>query len=276
MRVHKLNRAVLATVLIVGTVLAVSAIPAFGESCDGEGSIFDGGGDVAGWCDSFQTPAPTNPDPATCVLRRVPAEDAPFLPPNFWMRVPEGYFVGAYYCDGERATPLSFYPEAEPLPVVAPEDVRDLARTRIQPPPPVAATNPPHEEREAVVHVPTWLWLEETYWQPLTQTDAEGAVVVRVEARPALATWSMGEGTTTCEGPGVPWEPGRGEDETYCSYTYTHSSADQPGGRYEARVDVRWDFYWWLNGEPQGYFGSVTVGSPFSVAVGEIQAVQTR
>ena len=87
----------------------------------------------------------------------------------------------------------------------------------------------------------------------------------------------MGDGgEVTCLGPGAEWQSGLSEDDTDCSYTYLHSSYGLEDGRFNASVTVAWEFEWWLNGVYQGSFGAVGVSTDFALAVGEIQAIETK
>jgi hypothetical protein len=176
--------------------------------------------------------------------------------------------------DGREAAEVQIIVEVTPA--VPPEVVRDQVAARIDPPTPVPATSPPLE-RHAVVRIPTWLFLDAGYWVPLEVSESRGVVTVTVRATPTQASWVMGDsGEVTCYGPGAEWRSGLSEDDTDCSYTYVHSSYGRPGGRFEASVTVVWEFEWWLNGAYQGSFGTVDVSTDFAVAVGEIQAIETK
>ena len=65
------------------------------------------------------------------------------------------------------------------------------------------------------------------------------------------------------------------ENDTDCSYTFRHSSYGEPDGRFDAEVLVTWVFEWWINDAYQGVFGNVDRSAQFTVAVGEIQIVET-
>jgi|GEM_PF-2507185 len=158
---------------------------------------------------------------------------------------------------------------------VPPEVLRDRARARIEPPVPAPATSPPLDAM-TFVNFSTWLWVDESSWVPVTESESQGFTTVTVTATPVVAVWDMGEGDpVSCVGPGVAWVLGSPEDGTDCSYTYVHSSYGRPGGRFEASVSVTWVFEWWINDRPQGVFGDLEVSTSFVVAVAEIQALET-
>lgn len=176
--------------------------------------------------------------------------------------------------DGREAAEVQIIVEVTPG--VAPEVIRDQVAARLEPPPPVPVTSPPLE-RHAVVRIPTWLWLDAGYWAPLEVSETRGVVTVTVRATPTQASWVMGDGgEVTCLGPGVEWRSGLSEDDTDCSYTYLHSSYGLEDGRFDVSVTVVWEFEWWLNGVYQGSFGTVGVSTDFALAVGEIQAIETK
>ncbi|MDP8931367.1 MAG: hypothetical protein M3O70_23060 [Actinomycetota bacterium] len=161
---------------------------------------------------------------------------------------------------------------------------RDVAKARVTPPPPTPNVSP----SEAVAKFPTWLWIDDAYWQPATATVSQGAVAVRVQARPVRVRWDLEEGVRVCEGPGIPWsreahaayegqsEQTRGRGNPACTFTFVHSSTVTEDGVYHASVTVSWEFSWWLNGAAQGAFGTADRTTRFDLRVGEIQTLITE
>ncbi len=79
---------------------------------------------------------------------------------------------------------------------------------------------------EPVVHVETWLWLDDATWATREQTASAGGVTATVRASPRRVTWDMGNGDrVVCDGPGTPYDPSNPAEaqSTGCSYTYRHS-----------------------------------------------------
>lgn len=162
-------------------------------------------------------------------------------------------------------------------------EARDAARARIEPSLPGPNVSP----SEAVVRSPTWLWVDEAYWQSASAEASQGPVTVRVEARPVRATWDLEEGVRVCEGPGIAWseeaqadyeaqsESTRGRGNPACTFTFTNSSSTTDDGVYHASVTVSWEFAWWLNGTARGVFGTVETTSEFDLRVGEVEALIT-
>ena len=131
-------------------------------------------------------------------------------------------------------------------------------------------------DRRLYTQVQTWLWVDESWWQPYTVTVRAGQVETTLTANPVRAVWDTGDGeTTTCIGPGVAWRPGMADDATYCKHTYRHSSAGRPGGTYPLTVTIEFDVTWTANVGVGGTLAGVTRSATREVAVGEIQAVES-
>ena len=158
----------------------------------------------------------------------------------------------------------------ETSPPIDPLVLRDRARDRIDPEPPIPMTAPMWGEIPAVVHLPTWLWIDDD-WEPIEESESQGLVTVVVQARPMQTAWELGDrGGVVCDGPGVEWAPGMGDDATDCAYTF-----DTAGSGVGSAVTVQWTFRWWLNGNDMGDFGDLTTTTDFVVDVAEIQAIET-
>lgn len=194
---------------------------------------------------------------------------------------PSGLYYGhVVFCMDGTTDPHTFLSQwdyawwavRQPVP---PTDIRDIAAARINPPAPSLGSNPPFNERPSVVQLQTWLWINDP-WEAIIESETQGLVTVEVEAVPQHVDWAFSDGgSTRCEGPGIPWSAGAHNSGTYCQYTFSSSSADQPNAEYTATASVTWEFSWWLNGVAQGSFTTITTTTGFTVAVGEIQAVET-
>ncbi len=280
------------TLAVVVPAVTLPAAPVWANHCSGDSRIDDRGGDVRAECHG-NTPGRPGGGSVSALWDRYCAssvgdfqdgDEVELIPTDpltegdieYLGFDPSGeYWWWAVFCyrDGELVHSFEFAVEVTaPVP---PEVIRDRAAARIEPPAPAPATSPPLV-RHAVVRLPTWLWLDAEYWQPLEVSGTRGLVTVTVRATPSHARWVMGDGGgVTCFGPGMEWRSGLPEDATDCSYTYLHSSYGQPDGRFAASVTVTWQFEWWLNDSYQGTFGTVDVSTDFAVAVGEIQAIET-
>jgi len=132
----------------------------------------------------------------------------------------------------------------------------------------------PGEEREQVVNVATWMWVDD--WAPVSASATAGAVTVTVTASPSHVEWDMGDGAVvTCFGPGTPYDENRPADQqsTDCSHTYTRSSASQPDARYRLEATSFWHVTWTSSDGQAGDLGVVGRTSSIRVRVAEIQAV---
>jgi hypothetical protein len=139
---------------------------------------------------------------------------------------------------------------------------------------PVIHTSP--EAGTLYVHVPTWLWVEGSWWRTYEATASAGRVTATISARPDAVTWTMGDGSEiTCSNPGTPWKPGLAESATDCSYTYAQSSTGQPDGTFDLTGTVTLEVTWVANSGATGSLPSITRSTTRPVAVGEIQAIGT-
>jgi hypothetical protein len=201
---------------------------------------------------------------------------------------PEGQTAAVYRdCNGGLRSMVFWAPEPEPGGAGDDDGIfvaRQEARARVEPAVPVFAVSP----EQAVVRFPTWLWLDEGYWQRASASSTTpGGVTVTVEAVPVQVTWDLDEGVRVCDGPGVPWseladaayelqpETVRGSGNPACTFTFVNASSTRESGVFDATVTVRWEFSWALNGADRGVFGSVEVSDSWELRVGEVQAVIT-
>jgi hypothetical protein len=261
-----------------------------GAECPGAGEatprpVGGGGGGVActeeraadskAWWVSYDVPDEAIPGDATQQTFRS-------------MHPPEGQTAAVYRdCNGDLRSMVFWAPEPEPGGAGDEDGIfvaRQEARARVEPAAPMFAVSP----EQAVVQFTTWLWLEESYWQPASAAaTTPGGVRVTVEAVPVQVTWDLDEGVRVCDGPGVPWsesadaayelqpETVRGTGNPACTFTFVNSSSTRESGVFDATVTVRWEFSWTLNGVARGVFGSVEVSDSWELRVGEVQAVIT-
>ena len=286
--------------IAAGLVIApISTMPMAADShCGGSGSIYDDGGVVSGYC--FGYSPGRQPSTAGLTPQQVWAIHCASIAPytegrtvtisflknaDEWeIRVrgldPTGtYGVYVVYCRGAGLDTSYFvvWELTAPVPLTV---LRDRARARINPPDPSVGSNPPLDDpdRFGVVGLPTWLWVNEP-WDPIgPESESSGLITVEVMAFPRHVTWEMGDGSepVVCEGPGVAWTRSMPEDGTYCSHTYTSSSADLAGEAYGLTATVEWYFEWWINGASQGEFDAYNASTSFTYRVGEIQAIESN
>ena len=138
---------------------------------------------------------------------------------------------------------------------------------------PVVATSP-DASKALYVRVPTWLWVDASWWRSYEATASAGRVSATVAARPVRATWAMGDGTTvSCSGPGTPWRRGLPDSASSCQHTYLRSSASEPDARFLIRAEVELEVTWTSNVGASGRLSPIRRSVSFAVPVAEIQAV---
>jgi hypothetical protein len=303
-----------AVAVFVLSLLAAFPHPGWADPCSGGGHIRDGGGEAVGVCPGDDgdesdggtaqrvsggaavTEAGCTPeraaDPAWWWLSFVPEQAVPgtyrVQQEHNVLVPPDGYVLAVYRdCNGELRSDLMWVPEPEAGSAADVEGVfaaRQQARARVEPRVPQVHVSP----EQAVVRFPTWLWLEESYWQPRAATSATpSGVAVGVRARPVRAEWDLGDGVKVCDGPGIPWsqaaqdvydaqsETTRGDGDPACTFTFLNASSTRPSGVFDASVSVVWEFSWSLGGVERGVFGSVRVVERWPLTVGEVQTVIT-
>jgi hypothetical protein len=174
-----------------------------------------------------------------------------------------------YICNG---TSMDFVPEGG---LVDPRQVAADALASVGIDGPAVATSPAADR--LVVRVPTWLWVDGSWWRTYTATASAGRVTATVTVRPVATDWSTGDGGgTTCFGPGVAWSPGVADSATDCSYTYLDPSTEQPGSTFSLTATVQMEITWSSNTGQGGTLPAISRSSTELVTVSEIQAVGTR
>ena len=287
------ERALLVAAVAMTAAGLVGSPASAGTDCDEDAVVDRGGGEAGAECETPTDPTPDpvdggseqecDPDSEEIAYYDEPPEERADQYLDFMKRnePPEGMtYQGAFNCAGRYLSGPHLVPDPEEA---AAEPLRQEARARVLPDAPSPRVSP----EQAVVGFATWLWVEEADWQTTTATETDGAVTVRVEARPRRVVWDLVEGVRECEGPGIPWtqqaqeayeaQPAelRGVGNPACTFEFVHSSTTQPDDVYRASVTVFWEFSWWLNGEPRGVFGTWEATSDFDLRVGEIQTLRT-
>jgi hypothetical protein len=128
---------------------------------------------------------------------------------------------------------------------------------------------------KGLVGLPVWMAVRRTGgdWGPQKATATAGPVTVTATASVTQVVWQMGDGgSVTCSGPGTPYAASDGGSSSPdCGYSYTQTSADQPGGRYAVTATATWAIHWAGGGE-QGDL-TRTRTSQVRIAIGQLQVV---
>lgn len=182
----------------------------------------------------------------------------------YWMSCPAG--------DGGHT--LDLIPVRRDEGPVDPALLREEAIDRLRLPIPTVAMNPTGEQ---VVHVETWLWIDDAIWRTHSRSVSAGGITTTVTAAPRRVLWDLGNGdTTVCDGPGAAYDPSRPAEgqTTDCSYTYAHTSAGQPDDAYQVSATVEWEVSWSVTGASGGGpLPALFTSTPVSVRVAEMQAL---
>lgn len=281
---------VLLTLAVSSVLVLVPAFPAFAGDPDGWVDVDPDGSHVdVGASDGSVRPVRRGGGESTsrCSWTRVPDDEVDHLWWNAGSEVGSGiadeggapdpaafvWYWKSCPADGGAAAPV-LVPVPRDSEPVDPVDLREEAMDRLQLPTPTIEFNPPSDQ---VVHVESWLWIDDAIWREHSKSVTAGEVTVTATARPRRVIWSMGNGdVVVCDGPGTPYDATRppAEQSTSCAYTYQHSSAGQPGHAYRVTADIEWDVSWTVTGAPGGgALPTLTTSSATSVRVAEMQAL---
>jgi hypothetical protein len=106
-----------------------------------------------------------------------------------------------------------------------------------------------------VVNLPTYLYVNPGAYQATgtTATVPGGAVSATIVATPVKVVWTTDGESVTCPGQGVPYNSAWGNSPApagsgACTYTYSDTSADQPGGTYSLSATVWYHATWTSTG----------------------------
>lgn len=154
---------------------------------------------------------------------------------------------------------------------VDPGELAEQARESVPIGAPSAVTSP--AVGRLVVQMPTWLWVDGSWWQEYSATATAGRVSSTVTATPQRAVWTTGDGATVECGAGTPWHAGLADSEATCSHIYRQVS---PPGGFELSVTVEFAVGWESNVGESGSLSTISRSASQVVQVGEIQAIGTR
>jgi hypothetical protein len=193
---------------------------------------------------------------------------------------PAGEKWGVITCPGTQPFSGVTLVSANGTPAVTPQELLQVAIGELRVPVMAPGTAPPLG-RDGLVGLPEWFWVSAAQWHPYTVTVSAGPVWAEVIATPSQLSFDPGGGLggASCQGPGISYRAARaaGQTATPCSYTYTQSSALQPGGAYPASVTVTWVVTWTGSGGTGGTVNAgLQIADPISVRVAEGQALVTR
>lgn len=157
---------------------------------------------------------------------------------------------------------------------VSPAELALTKWTQLPVPTPAVRTAPPRRAA-GLVGLPHWFWV--TNWRPVSGRASARDVWVEVTARPQSMAIDPGPGhrVVRCAGPGTAYDRSRSaaSQRTDCSYTFSRSSALEPGGAYRVRVSVTWGGTWRGSDGSGGALPPVTRSTTFRLRVAEAQGL---
>ncbi|SEG42759.1 hypothetical protein SAMN04489712_105158 [Thermomonospora echinospora] len=167
--------------------------------------------------------------------------------------------------DGGAGGPGAPNNPAQPAPEPATLDLAAQARSTAELPTPTAHTAP---SDKTYVSLRTRLWVD-GFVPVSTEPINVGNQIVVATATPRTVTWSLGETTVTCNGPGS-------KTSDACSHVFQRSSASTPGGAHQVTATITFSVTWTCVGSgcdaPGGTLDDLTSTSiPQPLVVSEIQ-----
>lgn len=162
-------------------------------------------------------------------------------------------------------------------PIVDPAALAQEAYRLLPIPVPRLGMNPAADQRQ-IVHLPTWLWVDQATWGARSATVSVPGQSVTATATPVRVDWSMGDGrAVACRGPGRAYDPLRPSTIQHptCAYTYERSSASESGGRFAVSATTTWTITWQATGRvpASGQLPPLRRTAQLSVTVAEGQAL---
>ena len=156
--------------------------------------------------------------------------------------------------------------------VVTPQMLLQQALAQLRPLTPKILTAPPRGS-DGVVGLPEWYWLDQATAGPITKRLTVGPVWVQVTASAQKLTVAPGSGlpSVACPDTGTPYR--NGSQRSSCSYLYSQSSAQQPGGAYSASATVMWGGTWLGSDGTSGPIPVIPVTASWQIRIAEAQAL---
>ena len=191
----------------------------------------------------------------------------------------QGAFYNFATCRNNGLNGTRWIPTGGAAPPPDPAVLAQNAWDQLQVPSPVVRTSPPSGQ-DAVVNLPTWLWVDDGTWDPVSQSAQAGGVTVTATAKATKVVWDLGDGTTvTCNGPGTPYVLGVSDPKAPspdCGHTYNRSSEGRPGQRFRITATVTWTAdYSVAGGTGGGTLPDLSASSATDLRVAEFQALNT-
>jgi hypothetical protein len=129
------------------------------------------------------------------------------------------------------------------------------------------------------VNLPSWMWVEEQGWRPVSATASVSAGSVTVTATPERVVWDTGDGhEVVCTGPGTVFSEAvfREQGSPDCGHTYTTLPAGGAGATVDLVAVWEWSVSWSTTDGRGSDLDGLTTSSTVAVPVSEIHHVVTH
>ncbi|WP_150244705.1 hypothetical protein [Nocardiopsis quinghaiensis] len=153
----------------------------------------------------------------------------------------------------------------------------EQARAMMRLPEPEIGTAPA-PDKVRFVNLPSWMWIDEADWKPVSATASVSAGSVTVTATPERVVWDTGDGhEVVCEVARTVFSPEvyREEGSPDCGHTYTTLPPGGAGAEVDLVADWEWEVSWAASDGRGGGLAPLTTSSSVSVPVSEIHSVVT-
>jgi hypothetical protein len=169
--------------------------------------------------------------------------------------------------------------------IVEIDDLIDEAVDRAPTPNPTPQLSPNATDpgRFTLPGIPTWFWVPETEWEPVTAEAVQAGYTLTATARPQRLELAVAENrpdqqtVATCAGPGAVWQPGAPEDGTECRHVFKWASTGTDVAAWPATLTITWDVDWTLTGPAVSMSGTLGDGkftaTTTAIRVDQVQAV---
>jgi hypothetical protein len=193
--------------------------------------------------------------------------------PGAWYSAPCASALGIVNPTG---SPLLWIPDGAPQ--ASALVVAQTAEQKLKLPPPVMMSSPGSDpDTPKIVNLPTWAWLPQSAWAPITATASVPGVSVTATATPQYVGWSWGDGSfSACRGRGTAYVRGVSDPAAVspdCGHTYTRTSKNADGLRFQVSATIHWRITWRATTGQSGQFADMTSRAAQLWPVEEIDAL---
>ncbi|WBB78100.1 hypothetical protein O7606_17830 [Micromonospora sp. WMMD882] len=191
---------------------------------------------------------------------------------------PDGQQAYVATCNGgDLSDQRQVFRDAPPPGFGAPPDPEEIALrllASIDLRHPRISVAPRKSQGPGLVGLPVWMWANSgvNYFGPLSASDTEGGVTVRIDAAVTHVVWNMGNGVkVTCAEPGTPYSPTgphAGGPSPDCGYPTGYPKA----GTYVVSAVTHWNVHW-VGGGQSGDIPVTRGSGNAEIQINELQVV---